>query len=64
MPEISVVRYGRDTDRKLVLQHQVYNGRTLDESETEQTLKHLRALWGFEVALEAVDQNGSILKTY
>jgi stage V sporulation protein R len=64
MPEISVVRYGRDTDRKLVLQHQVYNGRTLDESETEQTLKHLRALWGFEVALEAVDQSGSIIKTY
>jgi stage V sporulation protein R len=64
MPEISVVRYGRDTDRKLLLQHQVYNGRTLDESETEQTLKHLRALWGFEVALEAVDQSGAVLKTY
>jgi spore cortex formation protein SpoVR/YcgB (stage V sporulation) len=32
--------------------------------ETEQTLKHLRWLWGFDVSLEAVDQNGQTLKTY
>jgi stage V sporulation protein R len=64
MPEISVVRYARDTDRKLTLQFQSYNGRSLIEDETRQTLKQLRLLWGFDVQLEAVDQNGTILKTY
>ena len=64
MPDISVVRYGRDTDRKLVLQHQSYNGRSLLAEETEQTLKHLRWLWGFDVSLEALDQGGRMLKTY
>jgi stage V sporulation protein R len=64
MPEISVVRYGRDTDRKLTLQFQSYNGRSLVEDETAQALKQLRQLWGFEVQLEAVDQSGTILKTF
>jgi stage V sporulation protein R len=64
MPEISVVRYGRDSDRKLTLQHQSYNGRMLLEDETAQTLKHLRWLWGFDVSLETIDQTGKTLKTY
>jgi stage V sporulation protein R len=64
MPEISVVRYGRDSDRKLELQHQSYNGRTLAQEETDLTLKHLRWLWGFDVSLEALDQSGHTLKTY
>ena len=64
MPEISVVRYGRDTDRKLTLQFQSYNGRKLVEEETTQTLKQLRQLWGFDVQLEAIDQSGTILRTY
>jgi stage V sporulation protein R len=64
MPEISVVRYGRDSDRKLTLHHQSYDGRMLLEDEATQTLKHLRELWGFEVSLEAIDQNGQTLKAY
>jgi stage V sporulation protein R len=64
MPEISVVRYGRDSDRKLVLQYQSYHGRSLVEEETVQTLKQLRQLWGFDVQLEAVDQNGTVVRTY
>jgi stage V sporulation protein R len=64
MPEISVVRYGRDSDRKLTLQYQSYHGRALAEDETLQTLKQLRQLWGFEVQLEAVDQNGAVVRTY
>ena len=64
MPEISVVRYARDSDRKLVLQHQSYKGRTLHAEETAQTLKHLRWLWGFDVTLEALDQSGRTIKTY
>ena len=64
MPDISVVQYGRDTDRKLVLQHQSYNGRALLAEETEQTLKHLRWLWGFDVSLESLDEGGRSLATY
>jgi spore cortex formation protein SpoVR/YcgB (stage V sporulation) len=36
----------------------------LVEEETVQTLKQLRQLWGFDVALEAVDQNGAVVRTY
>ena len=64
LPEISVVRYGRDTDRKLVLHHQSYNGRMLVKSEAEQTLKHLRSLWGFDVSLETVDEAGRTVAMY
>jgi stage V sporulation protein R len=64
MPEISVVRYARDTDRKLVLHHQSYDGKLLVTPQAEQTLKHLRSLWGFEVSLETVNQDGQTLKNY
>jgi stage V sporulation protein R len=64
MPEISVMRYARDTDRKLVLHHQSYDGKRLIKTQAEQTLKHLRALWGFEVSLETVDRDGAVLQTY
>src|SRR3984893_19489035 len=64
LPEMSVVRYGRDSDRKLTLQHQSYNGRLLLGDEAEQSLKHLRWLCGFEVWLERVDQNGKQIRTY
>jgi stage V sporulation protein R len=64
MPDISVVRYARDSDRKLVLHHQSYDGKLLLTAQAEQTLKHLRSLWGFDVMLETVDQNGATLKTY
>jgi stage V sporulation protein R len=64
MPEISVVRYAIDTDRKLVLQHQSYNGKLLHKAQAEQTLKHLRLLWGFDVSLETVDQNGQMLASF
>ena len=64
MPEISVVRYACDTDRRLTLHHQSYDGKLLVKAQAEQTLKHLRLLWGFDVTLETVDENGTVLKTY
>jgi stage V sporulation protein R len=64
MPEISVVRYAHDTDRKLVLQHQSYSGKMLLKAQAEQTLKHLRLLWGFDVSLETVDQSGRTLAAF
>jgi stage V sporulation protein R len=64
MPEISVVRFDREGDRRLVLQHQTYQGRTLLAAETEHTLKQLRWLWGYPVALEVLDQAGATLATH
>ena len=64
MPEISVTRYAHDSNRKLFLQHQSYNGKMLQKDQAEQTLKHLRLLWGFDVSLETVDQNGATLSVY
>ncbi len=64
MPEISVVRYARDTDRKLVLHHHSYKGKRLVKAQAEQTLKHLRSLWGFGVSLETVDQDGRTIESY
>jgi spore cortex formation protein SpoVR/YcgB (stage V sporulation) len=46
------------------LHHQSYNGKMLIKSQAEQTLKHLRSLWGFDVTLETIDQSGRTVKTY
>ncbi|HMD73709.1 MAG TPA: SpoVR family protein [Steroidobacteraceae bacterium] len=64
MPEISVIRYARDTDRRLILHHHSYRGKRLVKAQAEQTLKHLRSLWGFGVSLETVDQDGRTIETY
>src|SRR6267154_639514 len=64
IPEISAVRYSRDTDRKLVLHHQSYHGKVLMKAQAEQTLKQLQMLWGFDVSLESIDQEGRTVKTY
>jgi spore cortex formation protein SpoVR/YcgB (stage V sporulation) len=34
------------------------------KTQAEQTLKQLRMLWGFDVSLESVDQDGRAVKTY
>ena len=52
------------TDRKLVLHHHSYDGKLLVTAQAQQTLSRLRKLWGFEVTLESVDQEGRTLKTY
>jgi spore cortex formation protein SpoVR/YcgB (stage V sporulation) len=35
IPEISVLRYSRDTDRKLVLHHQSYDGKVLLKAQAD-----------------------------
>jgi stage V sporulation protein R len=60
LPDIQVVRYERDTDRSLVLRHQIHRNRPLVSSEATEVLKHLARLWGFTVRLEAVDAAGRL----
>jgi spore cortex formation protein SpoVR/YcgB (stage V sporulation) len=34
------------------------------KAQAEQTLKQLQMLWGFDVSLESIDQEGRTVKTY
>ena len=50
-PNLAVVSADLDGDRKLTVQHTVFNGRRLDPKAKAATLKHLETLWGFEVEI-------------
>jgi len=55
-PDIHVVDVDLEGDRRLVLEHRVLNGMTLDEKEAAHVLQHLADLWGYDVLLKEVDQ--------
>ncbi|MCR9136883.1 MAG: SpoVR family protein [Alphaproteobacteria bacterium] len=54
-PHIEVVDVDLLGDRCLKLQHVKRNGVTLDDEQRDATLAHLERLWGYDVALEAVE---------
>src|SRR3984957_159746 len=45
-PDIEVVDVDRDGDRRLMLQHRVYSGIMIHESDVVPVLRHLATLWG------------------
>jgi spore cortex formation protein SpoVR/YcgB (stage V sporulation) len=51
-PDIQVVDVDLLGDRQLILKHNVRNGVRLAEASRDQTLRHVRKLWGYEVRLE------------
>ena len=51
-PDIQVVDVDLLGDRQLILKHNVRNGVRLFEASRDQTLRHVRKLWGYEVRLE------------
>jgi stage V sporulation protein R len=51
-PDIQVIDVDLLGDRKLILRHNVRNGVRLAEASRDQTLRHVRKLWGYEVRLE------------
>lgn len=59
-PAIQVVRYERHGDRSLTLRHDIMRGRPLRDKETEEVLRHLWRLWGFNVHLESVHADGRL----
>ena len=59
-PDIQVVRYDRHGDRSLTLRHDIQRGRPLRDKETEEVLRHLGRLWGFNVHLESVHSDGRL----
>ncbi|MEY6431593.1 SpoVR family protein [Thioalkalicoccus limnaeus] len=58
-PNIQVFNVDRRGDRSLTLRHFRYNRRPLAEN-AEEMLRHMRRLWGFEVRLESVDEQGRV----
>jgi stage V sporulation protein R len=64
-PEIEVVDVDLDGDRRLMLQHRVFNGIMIKEKDTAMVLQHLANLWGYEVMLTEVSaQTGLVLKRH
>jgi stage V sporulation protein R len=52
-------------DRKLILQHRTKSGRLLAQPDAELTLRHIAALWGYEVRLQEVDgESDAVLATH
>jgi stage V sporulation protein R len=63
-PTIVVARANDDSERALLLQHRVENGRMLDGKSTETVLGFVKQLWKFDVVLEEVDKEGNRLKIH
>jgi len=64
-PDIQVVDVDLAGSRRLVLHHHVFAGRILDVVDAALVLRHLTALWGYEVLLEEVDAaTNEVLKAH
>ncbi len=59
-----MARANDDADRALLLHHRVLNGRLLDADSVSAVLAHVKALWGFDVVLEEIDDGGKRLKVH
>ncbi|OBS08432.1 SpoVR family protein [Acidihalobacter prosperus] len=62
-PDIQIYDVDRRGDRSLTLRHTRHNRRELGES-TDEVLRHLARLWGFDVRLETVFEDGSVEITH
>ncbi|WPL13299.1 MULTISPECIES: SpoVR family protein [Thiorhodovibrio] len=57
-PNIQVYQVETRGDRSLTLRHYRYNRRPLEDDGAVEVLRHIRRLWGFDVRLEAVEEDG------
>jgi spore cortex formation protein SpoVR/YcgB (stage V sporulation) len=61
-PNVQIWSVDRRGDRSLTLRHQQHDRKPLSDS-TEDVLKHLHRLWGFDIHLESV-QGERIVNSY
>ena len=59
-PDIQIVDVDLAGDRKLILQHRVLDGVTLEENDAERVLQHVADLWGYDVKLIEADDAGTL----
>ena len=66
VPEIQVKKGGVDRwgDRSMTLQHIIRDRRPLEQETAQETLKHARVLWGYDVKLESTDSTGKTWALY
>jgi stage V sporulation protein R len=62
-PDIQVWSVNRRGDRALTLRHTRHHGRPLGDA-TQEVLKHVARLWGFDAHLESVDASGEVVKRW
>ncbi len=62
-PNIQVYDVDVKGDRSMLLRHFMHNRQPLDQRSTQNVVKHVQSLWGFDVKLESVDGD-EILATY
>lgn len=62
-PNIQVYNVNVRGDRSLTLRHYIHNGQPVGES-TEEVLKHVHVLWGFDVHMESVTPEGTVDKSF
>lgn len=58
-PNIQVWSVDMQGDRSLTLRHVEYQRRPLND-QTDEVLKHVARLWGFDVYLDALDEEGKV----
>jgi len=58
-PDIQIVDVDLAGDRKLILQHRIMDGMTLEEDDTAKVLQHVADLWGYDVKLIEQDDAGA-----
>ena len=63
-PNIQVYDVDLRGDRSLTLVHYMHRGRPLESESTEEIIRHLRYLWGFDVHLQSIDEWGTVKKRY
>ena len=62
-PNIQVYNVNVRGDRSLTLRHYMHNEQPLGD-DSEEVLKHLHRLWGFDVHLESVSPEGDTIVSY
>jgi stage V sporulation protein R len=60
IPDIQVVDVDRWGDRSMTVRHFMVNKRPLEPESATDTIKYLSWLWGYDVRLESVDENGDV----
>lgn len=62
-PNIQIVDVDMRGDRAMYLQHTQHHRRPLDTASTEEVLKHMHQLWGFDVHLQSI-QDGRVTQSF
>ncbi|MGN6390299.1 MAG: SpoVR family protein, partial [Burkholderiaceae bacterium] len=62
-PDIQVWSVDTRGDRCLTLRHTQFQRRPLNR-QTDEVLKHVARLWGFDVRLDTVDEQGRVLQSH